>query len=186
VNVNQSHVRDLAAEPVVLSDGRAAIVRLLDLSDRPALQTLFDSLSEEHLYTRFFSLGHGMVSRHLDHLFAGGATVVTYVVEVQGRVVGVSDVEHLSATTAEVAFLVADDMHGRGVATLLLERATRDAHDAGIEWFTADVLAMNHEMLEVFTDIGFTVDLALEGADVTVRMSTAPTIASGVAERSRR
>lgn len=161
-------------------------MRLLAASDRPALQALFDSVSEEHLYTRFFTLGRGMVGRHLDHLFAGGPEMVTYVVAIQDRIVGVSDVEHLTATTAEVAFLVADDMHGRGVATLLLERAARDAHSAGIQWLTAYVLARNHEMIEVFTDVGFAVELVSEGTDTTVRMSTAPTTASGAAERSRR
>lgn len=178
-------ISDAACEAVVLSDGAPACVRLLEPSDRPGLEALFDSISDDHLYTRFFSLGRPMVARHLDHLFAGGPGVVTYVVEVHGRVVGVSDVEQLSPTTAEVAFLVADDMHGRGVATLLLERAARDAHGAGIAWFTADVLAVNHEMLQVFADIGFTVEAAPEGADVAVRMSTAPTAAFGAAHRSR-
>ncbi len=175
-----------ASEPVVLADGTPAIVRLLDGHDRPGLQALFDSVSADHLYTRFFTLGRGMVSRHLDHLFAGGPDVATYVVHARGRIVGVCDVEHLSASTAEVAFLVADDMHGRGVATLLLERATRDAHRAGIEWFTADVLAMNHEMIEVFTDVGFTVELLPEGSDVGVRMSTEPTPGWDTARRARR
>lgn len=173
-------------ESVVLADGTAATVRLLDDRDRPAVQVLFDSVSDEHLYTRFFTLGRTMVTRHIDHLFAGGPDVTTYVVDLLGRVIGVVEVEQLSVSTGEVAFLVADDMHGRGVATLLLERAARDAHRAGIEWFTADVLAINHEMIEVFTDIGFTVELMPEGSDVAVRMSTAPTAASIAAERSRR
>lgn len=175
-----------ADEDVRLADGTPAVVRLLIPSDRTALQLLFDSVSEEHLYTRFFSLGRSMVTRHLDHLFARGPDVTTYVTSVAGRVCGVCDVERLSDSTAEVAFLVADDMHGRGVATLLLERAACDAHGNGIAWFTADVLSINHEMLKVFTDVGLDVELMPEGSDVGVRISTEPTEGWVAKRRGRR
>lgn len=172
-------------DPVVLADGSPATIRLLSPGDRSSVRALFDSISEEHLYTRFFTLGRAVVGHHLDHLFAGGPDVTTYVIEVGGRLIGVSDVERLSATTAEIAFLVADDMHGRGVATLLLERAARDAHAGGVDWFTADVLAMNHEMLKVFTDVGLDVQLMPDGSDVGVRMSTVPTDGWRQARRAR-
>lgn len=160
-------------EPALLSDGRPAVVRQLRPDDRPALESLFASISEEHLYTRFFTLGRGMVAGHLDHLLADGPGVTTYVVEARDRLLGVCDVERVDASTAEVAFLVADDMHGMGIATLLLERAARDAQGRGTGWFVSDVLARNHEMIRVFTDVGFTVELVRRGSSVGVRMSTA-------------
>lgn len=164
-----------ALESVLLADGSPAIVRILVPADRSSVQALFDGMREENLYTRFFTLGRAVVSTHLDHLFGGDPDVTAYVVEAGGRVIGVSDVERLSTTTAEIAFVVADDMHGRGVATVLLEHAAREAHASGVDWFTADVLAVNHEMLRVFTDVGLDVELQPEGSDVGVRMSTEPT-----------
>lgn len=162
-------------DSVLLADGSLTTVRLLAVGDRGSVQALFDSISAEHLYTRFFALGRAVVGTHLDHLFAGGPDVTTYGIAMGGRLIGVSDVERLSATTAEIAFIVADDMHGRGVGTLLLERAARGAHASGVDWFTAGVLAMNHEMLRVFTDVGLDVELMPDGSDVGVRMSTRPT-----------
>jgi GNAT superfamily N-acetyltransferase len=74
--------------------------------------------------------------------------------------------------TNEIAFLVADDAHGLGIATLLLERAATDARAEGVEWFVADVLAINHPMLEVFADAGFKVERHADHGDVALRMST--------------
>lgn len=176
---------DDGAETVVLADGRQATVRHLSLRDRPALQVLFDSISEEHLYTRFFTYGRTMVAAHLDHLFADDSDVTTFVADVAGRLVGVCDVELLSSSTAEIAFLVADDVHGKGVGTLLLERAARDAQASGVDWFVSDVLARNREMIQVFTDVGFLVELVREGSTVGVRMSTALGGAAVAAEQLR-
>lgn len=121
----------LRAEAVVLADGRDAVVRSLEVHDRPGLQALFDAASPEDLYTRFFGVGRAPIRKHLDHLFSGDRSVVTYVVTTEERTVGVADVELLpDGKSAEIAFMVADDMHGCGVATLLLERAARDARGA--------------------------------------------------------
>jgi acyl-CoA synthetase (NDP forming) len=56
--------------------------------------------------------------------------------------------------TAEVAFSVADRMHGRGVATLLLEHLVSRARDSQLHAFTAEVLTENTAMLKVFAAAG--------------------------------
>jgi GNAT superfamily N-acetyltransferase len=159
-------------EHVVLADGRDAALRPLVPMDRGGLEELFAHTNPDSLYTRFFGIGADTVTKHLDHLFAGDPAVSTYVLMIGERVLGVADVERLDATSAEVAFLVADDTHGCGVATLLLERAAADARGAGVAWFVADVLAVNHLMLQVFADIGFPVTTHRDGFDVSLRMST--------------
>ena len=58
---------------------------------------------------------------------------------------------------AEVAFAVADDMHHRGIATLLLEHLVSYARSHGITTFTADTLTENKAMLGVFADAGLPV-----------------------------
>lgn len=157
---------------VVLADGSIAEIRLVRAEDRPAVTTLFDSCSEENLYTRFFTVGHGAVAHHIDHLFGRAADTRTYVMLKAGRVIGIADVEHCDESTSEIAFLVADDSHGLGIATLLLERAAEDARASGVSWFVADVLAINHPMLEVFADAGFRIERHADHGDVALRMST--------------
>lgn len=157
---------------VILADGSLAEVRPLRPDDRPAVTRLFDSCSEENLYTRFFTLGHAAVLRHIDHLFDSTSDTRTYVMLRADRVIGIADVEPCDESTSEIAFLVADDSHGLGIATLLLERAAEDARAKGVEWFIADVLAMNHPMLEVFGDAGFRIERHALHGDVALRMST--------------
>ena len=55
---------------------------------------------------------------------------------------------------AEVAFAVPDDMHGRGIASLLLEHLVWQARQRGLRAFTAETLAENSAMLRVFADAG--------------------------------
>ncbi|MET0448669.1 MAG: GNAT family N-acetyltransferase [Aeromicrobium sp.] len=173
-------------EDVVLADGRSAVLRRLAPQDRDHLETLFKETSAENLYTRFFGLGSHTVSKHLDHLFSEDRTVISYVVVAGDRALGVADVELLDGVSAEIAFLVADDTHGCGVASLLLERAAADARSSGIEWFVADVLAVNHLMLQVFADIGLTVTTRRDGYDVSLRISTelSPAARAAAAQRA--
>ena len=58
---------------------------------------------------------------------------------------------------AEVAFAVPDDMHGRGIATLLLEHLVSVARERGLRAFTAEALPENRPMLAVFADAGLPV-----------------------------
>src|SRR5262249_11295026 len=51
---------------------------------------------------------------------------------------------------AEVAFAVPDEMHGRGIATLLLEHLVSIARQHGVHAFTGETLAENTAMLTVF------------------------------------
>lgn len=156
----------------MLADGTSATIRLLDAADRPAVERLFAEASEADLYTRFFTLSRAAVAHHVQHLFGPGGSTLTYVVERQGAVLGIADVEREDEHTAEIAFLVADGLHGLGIGTLLLERAADDAQERGITTFVADVLAVNHPMIQVFHDAGFHVELVNRHEDVSVQMST--------------
>ena len=58
---------------------------------------------------------------------------------------------------AEVAFAVADHMHHKGIATLLLEHLVSLARSRQITTFTAETLTENTAMLKVFADAGLPV-----------------------------
>lgn len=176
----------LAPTPtVVLVDGTEASIRRLDPTDRPQVEALFAAVSPENLYTRFFTFGTAVVERHIEHLFAVSTGTVTYVVERDGTLLGMADVEPAGSHGAEIAFLVADDAHGLGIGTLLLERAADDAFERGVSSFVADVLAVNHSMIEVFRDAGFDVELVNHHDDVSVRMNTCRTPAAAAATAAR-
>ena len=70
------------------------------------------------------------------------------------ELVGVASYEPVGDGAAEVAVAVADGMHRRGVATLLLEHLVSLARACGVKAFTAEVLADNYAMLHVLTDSG--------------------------------
>jgi acetate---CoA ligase (ADP-forming) len=82
----------------------------------------------------------------------------------QDRIIGVA---HFFRTArpgeparAEFAVAVADEHHGRGIGTVLLEHLTHLARAQGIEEFEALVLADNADMLSVFGESGFAVKQA--------------------------
>lgn len=85
-----------------------------------------------------------------------GINRVAYVVEYDGEIVAVGRYERLGDhTSAEVAFVVADEFQDRGLGTMLLEQLAEVARWVGIGEFEASVLAENSTMLAVFHGAGF-------------------------------
>ena len=76
--------------------------------------------------------------------------------------------------TAEVAFAVADNMHHRGVATLLLEHLVSLARARGVQVFTAATLPENTAMLRVFADAGLNATRRLEDGVVELTHTAIP------------
>jgi len=78
---------------------------------------------------------------------------------------------NLSAASndAEVAFTVHDDFQGRGIGTFLLEKLVSIARKNGIAAFTADVLADNSAMMQVFHSVGAKIEAKLDGGAYHLR-----------------
>ena len=76
--------------------------------------------------------------------------------------------------TAEVAFAVADTMHQRGIATLLLEHLVSLARARQVETFVAETLSENIGMLRVFSDAGLPVITRREEGVVTITIPLPP------------
>ncbi len=158
---------------VLLADGSVAVVRTLGPDDREALLALHDEVGLDSLRLRFFSAsraaGHSYVDHLLRHLDEG--SVLALALSQGGELVGLATAERL-VDEAEVAFLVADRLHGHGVGTLLLEHLAALGRSVGVRRFTAEVLADNGAMLRVFVDAGFAVSRELDRGVVTVEMDT--------------
>ena len=112
---------------------------------RPALAEFHVAQSAESRYRRFFSpkptLRDAELVRFTNVDFVDR---VAFVVEDHGEFVAWASYERLpNRTDAEVAFMVDDDHHGKGIATLLLEHLAAIARSNGIERFTAQTLGDN-------------------------------------------
>ncbi|VXC54220.1 bifunctional acetate--CoA ligase family protein/GNAT family N-acetyltransferase [Nocardioides sp. AX2bis] len=170
---------------VLLDDGTVAVVRPLGPDDREALTQLHDGVSDGSFRFRFFALGRRLGREYVAHLFSDTPAAIALVALVRGRVVALATAERVDPATAEVAFLVADDERGHGLGALLLEHLAAAGRDLGVRRFTADVLAENGAMTQVFRAAGFTVDRVTSQGVVEVRMSTTAS-ASAVAAADRR
>lgn len=156
---------------VLLEDGSVARLRPPTGDDLEALLDLHTRISPESRYFRFFSLAPDAGSRFVAHLLAeDGADRFSLVADVAGTLVGIATAEQDQPGVAEVAFLVDDAHHGRGLGTLLLEHLAAVARDHGYHEFVADVLTVNRPMIDVFQHAGFEVSLAQHGLDVHLRM----------------
>ena len=78
-----------------------------------------------------------------------------------------------------MAFAVADDLHGRGIGTRLLERLAAHAAAAGIDELVAEVLPQNRAMLRVFDDAGFENARTLQGGVIEVVLRVSVRIVDG-------
>jgi len=89
-----------------------------------------------------------------------------------GRLIGHAIYVETSSARAEVAFAIADEMQGLGLATLLLAHLAGVAHTNGISVFFAEVMPQNHRMIEVFRESGFPVDTSAAPGSILVEFPT--------------
>jgi acetyltransferase len=72
------------------------------------------------------------------------------------REIGVSRyVMHPGGKSAEFALVVADEWHGRGVGTRLMQALFDAARARGLTTLEGEILRVNHGMLRLVADLGF-------------------------------
>ncbi len=181
---------------VVLRDGSLGVIRELVADDRAALLALHESLSPRTLYLRFFSASKLSAGRYVTRLVRPGTgDHGAVVMQVQGRLVGVAAYECIeedltpvaAEDLAEAAFLVADDQHGRGIGTLLMEHLAALARSRGITRFVAETLPDNAAMLDVFKVAGYAVTFrrSLDTVEVSIDLTPGPNVLSALDQRER-
>ncbi|GAA3515128.1 bifunctional acetate--CoA ligase family protein/GNAT family N-acetyltransferase [Actinocatenispora rupis] len=156
------------------ADGHIVRIRPGRPHDAPDIGALLRGTSSYNRYLRFFSNAPGAVDAEIARLSRppdGDHAVL--VAEQCGDLLGVASYERLAPDRAELAVLVADDWHGRGVGTLLLEELSAEARRHGIDTLDGDVLAANTGMLKVSQ--GLTAGLDHEPAGVVhIQIATLP------------
>jgi acyl-CoA synthetase (NDP forming)/GNAT superfamily N-acetyltransferase len=147
----------------LLADGTTVEIREAGPGDFDAVLAMYEAIAPDNIYLRFFSYSRRSaeidahrICRDPDPDKPGGAALLALR---DGEVVGVASYAGLIGNTgqAEVAFAVADHMHHKGIATLLLEHLVSLARSRQITTFTAETLTENRAMLKVFADAGLPV-----------------------------
>ena len=144
------------------------------------VKAMHEAMSPENAYLRFFSLSREAPDREAQRICrAPGPDHAALLALRGGEVIGVATYEMAGAGSstggaAEVAFAVADTMHHRGIATLLLEHLVSLARARGIVTFTAQTLSENTDMLRVFSDAGLPVQRSLEEGTVRITLPLPP------------
>src|SRR5205085_9766903 len=134
-----------------------AHVRPVRPDDEPRLLAFLEGLSEESRALRFFSPAVNLAAEarresHVDYEREFGLVAT---VGADERIVGHALYAAGAGDRAEVAFAVADDYRGHGLATILLGHLAEIAASKGIRLFDAATLPTNHRMLGVFRQSGF-------------------------------
>ncbi|KGQ22640.1 GNAT family N-acetyltransferase [Thermus filiformis] len=163
--------------PILLKDGRTALLRRARPEDRPLFLDFLSRLSEETLRMRFFSPTSPETAADLLLSQKPEEEKVTLIVLAGDppRIVATGEyVREKGKDTAEVAFLVDDAFQGKGLGTLLLERLALLAAKRGVRRFQAYTLAENKPMLSVFQESGFEVRAYREGGEVEVEFEIVP------------
>lgn len=145
--------------PVALRDGTLVRMRPIRADDAPRLVALYDRLSRDTRYHRFFT-----VMRRLPPDWARFLAEVDYrarlalVVEAPGdpdMLIAVARYEPTGEPgAAEVAFVVQDGWQDRGLGSVLFRELLAAAAVNGIERFRAWVLTDNRRMLDLIARLG--------------------------------
>ena len=137
----------------LLADGTTVEIRAAAPGDFDAVKAMHEAMSPDNAYLRFFSTepdgrraggtpAHPRARRRTTprcSRCAGGEVVGIASYEVESR-------DGSGAKTAEIAFAVADSMHHRGIATLLLEHLVSLARGrSGSQSFIAETLSGEHQ-----------------------------------------
>jgi RimJ/RimL family protein N-acetyltransferase len=170
--------------PVTLRDGTRVRMRPIRPDDARRLVMLYDRLSRDTRYDRFFS-----VMRRLPPDWARFLADVDYRTRLALVVEAPDDPDTLIAVAryepagepglAEVAFVVQDGWQDRGLGTVLFGELLQAAAVNGIARFRAWVLASNRRMLDLIVRLGEVTRRSIEQGVVELEFSGRPARSSG-------
>ncbi len=158
---SRSGVAELT-DTLTLRDGRIVTVRAIRPDDVERLQQFHSRLSPDTIVMRYFRAApvlHTQDATRLTHLNYDNrmALVATVGAGSDERIVGVVRYERVTATEAELAFVIEDGWQGQGISTDLLARLLRYAKAKGFETMSAVTMSSNMRMRSVLSHTGYPV-----------------------------
>ena len=159
---------------VALRDGSLTHIRPVRAGDAEALLAFLRALPDEDRRLRFFSMGNDLARTAHDETNVDYVQSLGLVATVgpEQRIVGHGLYAPYGDGRAEVAFAIAHEYQGRGLATLLLGQLAEAAASNGIDTFEAIVLGENRRMLDVFRHSGFPIKIQHDMGTVEVSFPT--------------
>ena len=143
-----------AGVPARIADG-TAVLRPLGPGEIEPLTAVFEGLSEDSRVERYLTPGPRLTSDMLRVLTAvDGHDHVAWLATVDGRPAGIARYIRVGADAAEVAFEVVDDLHGRGLGSVLLDAVTTVASASGIHRLQAVVSPSNRASMQLLAKVG--------------------------------
>ncbi|RLB88773.1 MAG: acetyl-CoA hydrolase, partial [Deltaproteobacteria bacterium] len=139
-----------------LSNGKRVEFRPLLPSDEFESRHFFYSLQEDSIYYRFFNKRKVFSRKMLQQQWAEvdyqrNMTLIGLMqLGKRKQIVAIGSYAEIGGDSAEVAFLVKEELHGMGIASFLLASLETIAKENHYKQFTATVLAENRKMLTVF------------------------------------
>jgi acyl-CoA synthetase (NDP forming)/GNAT superfamily N-acetyltransferase len=172
---------------VLLADGGTVHIRPIRRDDAERLVAMHGRLSEQTIRYRFFAPHPKLSPREVERFTSVDHNDRVALVAVLGcDLIAVGRYDRLPGTdVAEVAFVVEDAHHGRGLGSVLLEHLAAIATERGISRFEADVLAENTRMVRVFLDAGYEPKRSYDEDVVHLTFPIEPTAASLAVMQSR-
>lgn len=167
------------AETANLKSGLEVRIRAIRPTDKGLILDMFRSLDTESVYTRFFYAKKMLTEGDLKMITEVDfkkvvAFVVTIGAEENETIIAGGRYACLDTDGdrghVELAFLVREEYHGQGIASMLLQRLAQIAREKGIIQLEAEVLAQNRAMLAVFSHSGLPVKTKKEGGTIHVTM----------------
>src|ERR1700684_2385198 len=172
-----SVVHNPGSQLATLRSGYVVRIRPVRPDDAPALARAYTNLGEQSRYRRFFTampkLPETTLKAAVDVTPVDHEALVP-VPEQSAEIVGECRFIRLpdQPDTAEIGVTVVDAWQGRGLGSALLARLSEHALEAGIEYFTAEVLAENRTMLALLPGLG-QVETESRGPVVSARVELA-------------
>ena len=154
-------------------DDAEVVIRPIRPEDEPLLVRFHATLSERSVYLRYFHLMN--LSQRIAHERLTRICFIDYdremalVAERRNPVTGEREIlgvgrlrKILGTNDAEVAVLVSDQFHGRGLGTELLARLLIVGADEKLAKLQADILPDNRDVMRIFEKLGFSLRHSLE------------------------
>jgi acetyltransferase len=154
-------------------DGTEVIIRPIRPEDEPLMVRFHATLSERSVYLRYFHLMS--LSQRIAHERLTRICFIDYDREValvaercdpatgEPEILGVGRLTKiLGADDGEVAVVVSDQFHGRGLGTELLARLLIVGADEKLATLKADILPDNRAVMRIFEKLGFSLRHSLE------------------------
>jgi acetyltransferase len=162
-----------------LRDGVQVTVRPIRAEDEPAAVDFHRRLSEQSVYSRFFTtvplaerVSHHRLARICFADYDREISLIVMAADEPALILAALRLTRRHASKdADFGLLVVDSWHGRGLGKLLVSELVRVARAEGIESIHGKVLAGNQRMIEICLKAGFRVTPGGRECEVSLKLA---------------